>query len=60
MTITQMRYFKTVCQYMSLTKASKVLHVSQPALSMAIKEIENNYGVALFHHNANSLSITQE
>ena len=59
MTITQMRYYKTVCQYMSLTKASKVLHVSQPALSMAIKEIENNYGVALFHHNANSLSITE-
>ena len=59
MTITQMRYFKTVCQYMSLTKASRELHVSQPALSMAIKEIENTYGLALFHHNANSLAITE-
>ena len=59
MTITQMRYYKTVCQYMSLTKASRELHVSQPALSMAIKEIENNYGVALFHHNSNSLAITE-
>lgn len=59
MTITQMRYYKTVCQYMSLTKASKVLHVSQPALSMAMKELESSCGVALFHHYANSLAITE-
>ena len=58
MTLTQMQYFKTVCQYMSLTKASQKLHISQPALSMAIKEMEDVCGVSLFHRTANSLSIT--
>ena len=60
MTLTQMQYFKTVCQYMSLTKASQRLHISQPALSMAIKEMEEICGVSLFHRTANSLSITEQ
>lgn len=58
MTLIQMQYYMSVCQHMSLTKASRELHVSQPALSMAIKEIESNCGVALFKRTPNSLSIT--
>lgn len=58
MTLTQMLYFKVVCQHMSLTKASRELHVSQPAISLAIKEIENSCGVELFYRTSNSLSIT--
>ena len=58
MTLIQMKYYMTVCQYMSLTKASRELHVSQPALSMAIKKLEDKCGVSLFHHAANSLAIT--
>ncbi len=58
MTLIQMQYYMSVCHHMSLTKASRELHVSQPALSMAIKEIESNCGVALFQRTPNSLSIT--
>ena len=60
MTIVQMLYFDTVCQYMSLTKAAQSLHISQPALSSVIKQIENECGVMLFEHRANSIHITDE
>ncbi|MBQ6256136.1 MAG: LysR family transcriptional regulator, partial [Clostridia bacterium] len=49
-----------VCQYMNLTKAAEKLHISQPALSAVIKQIENECGVALFRHRANSIAITDE
>ena len=60
MTIVQMLYFNTACQYMNLTKAAEKLHISQPALSSVIKQIEEECGVQLFRHRANSISITDE
>ena len=60
MTIVQMLYFNTACQYMNLTKAAEKLHISQPALSSVIKQIEAECGVQLFRHRANSISITDE
>ena len=60
MTIVQMHYFNTACQYMNLTKAAEKLHISQPALSSVIKQIEAECGVQLFRHRANSITITDE
>lgn len=60
MTIVQMLYFSTVCQYMNLTRAAQKLHISQPALSSVIKQIESECGVMLFQHRANSIRITDE
>ena len=60
MTIVQMLYFNTACQYMNLTKAAEKLHISQPALSSVIKQVEAECGVQLFRHRANSISITDE
>ncbi len=45
---------------MNLTKAAEKLHISQPALSSVIKQIEEECGVQLFRHRANSISITDE
>ena len=60
MTLVQMLYFNTVCEYMSLTKAAEKLRISQPALSSAIRLVEEECGVELFKHRANSISITDE
>lgn len=60
MTLAQMRYYSAVCQTMNITKAAQMLHISQPTLSAAIHAIEAECGVELFHHKANSLSITDE
>lgn len=56
----QMLYFREVCRCNNITKASKTLFVSQPAISSAIKELEHEFGVQLFHRNNNKLVLTPE
>ena len=59
MTIRHMIIFRTVCEngYNS-TKAAEVLHMTQPAVSLAIKELEQYYGVHLFDRIGRRLKIT--
>ena len=59
MTIRHMIIFRTVCEngYNS-TKAAEVLHMTQPAVSLAIKELEQYYGVHLFDRIGRRLQIT--
>ena len=59
MTIRHMIIFRTVCEngYNS-TKAAEVLHMTQPAVSLAIKELEQYYGVYLFDRIGRRLQIT--
>lgn len=56
----QMVYFREVCRHNNITKASKALFVSQPAISSSIKELEVEFGVKLFHRNNNKLILTPE
>ena len=60
MTIRHMILFRTVCEngYNS-TKAAEVLHMTQPAVSLAIKELEQYYGVRLFDRIGRRLQITE-
>ena len=48
MTIRHLRTFVIVFQKESITKASEILHVSQPSVSLAIQELENYYHIRLF------------
>lgn len=59
MTIRHMTIFRSVCEngYNS-TKAAKALHMTQPAVSLAIKELEQYYGVRLFDRIGRRLQIT--
>ena len=60
MKLLQMRYFQTVCQYGSITKAAEELFVSQPTISFCLKELEDEFGVKLFHRRHNRLVLTVE
>lgn len=60
MTIRHMRIFKTVCACdCNTTKAAEVLNMTQPAVSLAIKELENYYGTILFDRIGKRLRITE-
>lgn len=48
MTIRLLKIFIMVYQLRSITKASQRLHMVQPSVSVAIKELEDYYGVKLF------------
>ena len=48
MTLRHMKILVEVYRQNSVTKAAQALHLSQPSVSLAIKELEDYYGVELF------------
>jgi DNA-binding transcriptional LysR family regulator len=55
-----MQYFAAVCQFGSISKSAEALHLSQPSISMAIKDLESEFGIILFHRENKQLKISQE
>ena len=58
MTLAQMQYFIAVCRHQSLTRAARELSVSQPAVSVAMKELEAECGFPLLERGPNSVRVT--
>ncbi|MCR8923139.1 LysR family transcriptional regulator [Dasania sp. GY-MA-18] len=59
-TLKQLRYFLAVAEYGNVTTASEHLFVSQPAISNAINQLEEYFGVQLLiRHHAKGVSLTQ-
>ncbi len=53
-------YFVRVAQDGSLTKASGVLRIAQPALSRQIRLLEEELGLSLFERTARGMQLTEE
>ncbi|KAA0014701.1 LysR family transcriptional regulator [Billgrantia pellis] len=60
MTVKQLRAFLAVAQTLSFTQACERLHLSQPALSLAIKGLEETLGGALLIRSTRSVRLTPE
>lgn len=60
MTVKQIRAFLAVAQTLSFIQACERLHLSQPALSLAIKSLEENLGGQLFNRTTRSVRLTPE
>ena len=58
MTLKQLEYFLAIAKSESITRAAEELHVSQPPLSLQLKALEDELGVALFHRDKKGLTIT--
>jgi len=59
MTIRHIRIFEAVCGCgCNTTKAAEALHMTQPAVSLAISELESYYGVKLFDRIARRLYLS--
>ena len=55
----QLRYFARVAELGSFTAAARVLHVSQPSLSVAVKKLEEALGTTLLHRSRQGVSPTR-
>lgn len=60
MNLTQLKYFRAVCIYQSVSAAAEYLHIAQPSLSNAIKELESEFGVLLFTRKHKGMELTKE
>ena len=59
LTLRQLKVFETVARNLSFTRAAEVMHLSQPAVSMQIKQLEENAGLALFEQVGRKIYLTE-
>ena len=60
MEIRTLRYFLAVAREENMSRAAKLLHVTQPTLSKALKSLEDELGKKLFTRHSFSIALTEE
>lgn len=60
MTLQQLRYITVIAESGSMNEAAKALFVSQPSLSGAVKELEEEVGVEIFKRSNKGVMLTPE
>ncbi len=58
MTIDQLQIFLAVAQHLHFTRAAEALYITQPSVSVAIQNLEEQYGVKLFHRVGRRIKLT--
>jgi len=58
MDLRQLSYVVAVVDHGGFTKAATVMHVAQPSLSQAVRSLEAELGVELFHRTARQVTLT--
>ena len=59
MTLTQVLYALAVAKYLNFSRAADSLFVSQPALSLQIKNLENELGASLFDRSGRRMHLNE-
>lgn len=57
-TLRQLRIFEAVANHLSISRAAASLHLTQPAVSMQMKQLEEQLGVALIEQVGRRMSLT--
>lgn len=52
--------FYEVAKLLSFSKASEILFISQPSVSKHVKNLESQYGIALFERKGSTITLTEE
>src|SRR6476646_2155290 len=58
-TLRQLRYFDAVARHVHFGRAAEACAISQPALSMQIKELEEGLGAVLLERRARQVQLTK-
>jgi DNA-binding transcriptional LysR family regulator len=58
-TIRQLQVFEAVARHLSYTRAAEELYLTQPAVSMQIKQLEGSAGLPLFEQIGKKIYLTQ-
>lgn len=57
-TLRQMRVFAEVAKHLSFTRAADALHLTPPAVTMQVKEMETQVGLPLFDRQGRAIALT--
>ncbi len=57
-TFRQLRVFSEVAKHMSFARAAEALHLTPPAVTMQIRELESHVGLPLFEREGRKISLT--
>ena len=59
LTLRQLKVFDAVARHLNYTRAAEELHLTQPAVSMQVKQLEESLGVALFEQLGKRIHLTE-
>ncbi len=59
LTLRQLKVFESVARHLNYTRAAEELHLTQPAVSMQIKQLEEGLGVALLEQLGKRIHLTE-
>ncbi|MDU2064551.1 MAG: LysR family transcriptional regulator [Sporomusaceae bacterium] len=60
MELRQLEYFCMVAKLSSFTRAAEQLHIAQPSVTRAIRNLEEELGIQLFDRNKKKIALTNE
>ena len=59
LTLRQLKVFESVARHLNYTRAAQELRLTQPAVSMQVKQLEDSLGVALFEQLGKRIHLTE-
>ena len=59
LTLRQLKVFESVARHLNYTRAAEELHLTQPAVSMQVKQLEESLGAALFEQLGKRIHLTE-
>ncbi|MGE5240589.1 MAG: LysR family transcriptional regulator [Bacteroidota bacterium] len=59
LTLRQLKVFESVARHLNYTRAAEELHLTQPAVSMQVKQLEDSLGAALFEQLGKRIHLTE-
>ena len=60
MTLNQLKVFDAVARYLSMTRASESLHISEPSVFQQVKSLEEACGARLYRKVGRQIELTRE
>ncbi|MBV8829840.1 MAG: LysR family transcriptional regulator, partial [Acidobacteriaceae bacterium] len=55
----RLKVFRAVAEHLSFRKAGEALYVSQPAVTLQIKTLEEEIGIRLFERRSSGVQLTR-